>query len=79
MIAIIELVQPNRGGVRPPITGDPQKAKPLFRNKPIFRKSLGGVSGRYDFKRNRDRLMQKGIDNLRKKLISQAQNPMQNV
>ena len=48
-------------------------------NKPLFKHSLGSVSGSYRKKRWLDKQKAEGIKNLKKKLISQHTNPMQNV
>lgn len=48
-------------------------------NKPLYKGSMGNVSGEYKRKRWLEKQKVKGVENLKKKLLSQSQNPMQNI
>lgn len=48
-------------------------------NRPIHKQSLGGVSDQYKKKRELERMKEKSIQNLKKKIVSQQINPMQNI
>lgn len=48
-------------------------------NRPIHKQSLGGVSDQYKRKRELSRMKEKNIANLKKNIVGQQINPMQNI